>query len=260
MDQVELAAYALERLGVRGGDLEALQTLRLDRIIDVAVDISDRFGKMVFDGAVDGIALPAHPVEMLRSGAAAQVPLMIGTTANEFRGGIPEALAISDEGLVDMLSNVIGRRDTGCGAREPLARYRLDFPEMSNARAFGEIFTDYAHANAIAVAEAKHAGGGTPVYTYLYTAGQARHCDELPYLFRWGQDGNLADIMSDTWLTFARTGNPNHDGIPHWQPYSPDHRSTMILDETPRTETDPLRHARLRWDELSAANNQDRTG
>ena len=34
---------------------------------------------------------------------------------------------------------------------------------------------------------------------------------------------------SSTWLAFARTGHPNHDGIPHLPPYSSDRRPMMIF-------------------------------
>jgi para-nitrobenzyl esterase len=250
MDPTELAGFVLDRLGVAPGDISALRELDLDRIIDVAIEVSERFGTMVFGGAVDGLALPGHPVELLEAGAASAVPLMIGTTTDEFRGVIPAGVELPDEELISRLASVMGRRDTGTGAREPVAVYRHRRPGVTNAELFGDVFTGYAQAQAQGIAEAKIAGGGAPVYMYLFAAAPARHCDELAYLFRRDSEDALADQISDTWLTFARTGDPNHDGLPEWPPYSLSSRATMILDHQSRLEHDPLGDVRRIWQEI----------
>jgi para-nitrobenzyl esterase len=40
----------------------------------------------------------------------------------------------------------------------------------------------------------------------------------------------MADLMSSVWIAFARTGNPNTEGLPEWSPYDLENRSTMVLD------------------------------
>lgn len=54
----------------------------------------------------------------------------------------------------------------------------------------------------------------------------------------------LADVMSEAWLAFARTGNPNHPGLPDWPQYQTDDRATMIFDTTPAVVNDPRRQER----------------
>ena len=49
----------------------------------------------------------------------------------------------------------------------------------------------------------------------------------------------LADVMSEAWLAFARSGDPNHDGLPEWAPYDEDSRATMMFDDEPRLMDDP---------------------
>jgi para-nitrobenzyl esterase len=57
----------------------------------------------------------------------------------------------------------------------------------------------------------------------------------------------LAGAMSEAWLAFARTGNPNHPALPHWPAYSLEERQTMIFDTLCRLEHDPGREERLAW-------------
>jgi len=57
----------------------------------------------------------------------------------------------------------------------------------------------------------------------------------------------LAEEWSSTLLAFARTGDPNGAGLPHWPPYSPNERQVLILDATSRIEQDPDRDLRIRW-------------
>jgi len=90
---------------------------------------------------------------------------------------------------------------------------------------------------------------GAPVYMYLFTwqspvfdgKYKALHCMELPFVFDnierarqmtgGGQEAHiLADKMSSAWINFAKTGNPNHDGLPQWPAYNPENTSTMFFD------------------------------
>ena len=40
----------------------------------------------------------------------------------------------------------------------------------------------------------------------------------------------LADKMSQSWINFAKTGNPGHKGLPAWQKYSAANGATMFFD------------------------------
>ena len=40
----------------------------------------------------------------------------------------------------------------------------------------------------------------------------------------------LGDKMSSALINFARTGNPNADGLPIWAPFDPSKENTMWLD------------------------------
>jgi carboxylesterase type B len=58
----------------------------------------------------------------------------------------------------------------------------------------------------------------------------------------------LADAMHRAWISFARTGDPNHDGIPAWGAYELDERATMHFDTPCTVRHDPGAEARAAWD------------
>jgi len=49
----------------------------------------------------------------------------------------------------------------------------------------------------------------------------------------------VSDAMQDAFIAFARSGDPNHAGLPRWEPYALPRRQTMIFDLTPRMADDP---------------------
>jgi para-nitrobenzyl esterase len=51
--------------------------------------------------------------------------------------------------------------------------------------------------------------------------------------------------MSAAWAAFARTGNPNHKGLPKWPVFKTDERATMILDNQCKVVNDPHGEERL---------------
>ena len=62
----------------------------------------------------------------------------------------------------------------------------------------------------------------------------------------------LMERMMDAWIAFARTGNPNHKGLPEWIPYSAAERPTMIFDNDCRLVNDPRREDRLAFEKYPA--------
>jgi para-nitrobenzyl esterase len=55
----------------------------------------------------------------------------------------------------------------------------------------------------------------------------------------------MADMMSETWLAFARTGDPNNTTIPLWRPYDLETRTVMLFNAQPSAQSDPYREERL---------------
>jgi len=46
-------------------------------------------------------------------------------------------------------------------------------------------------------------------------------------------------MMSESWLSFARSGDPNNFTVPQWPAYTSSVRAMMLFDVTPEVKIDP---------------------
>jgi para-nitrobenzyl esterase len=64
--------------------------------------------------------------------------------------------------------------------------------------------------------------------------------DEAKSMTGTGQDRYpLQAEMSGAWAAFARSGNPNHKGLPKWPRFTVEDRATMIFDKECKVANDP---------------------
>jgi para-nitrobenzyl esterase len=130
-----------------------------------------------------------------------------------------------------------------------IAEYRKIFPSAKPLEIAGLVGADLFRRGAVLQAERKAAQGGAPAYLYWFgwktpvLDGRplAYHCQDLAM---WLDNIDLAvqatggvpearalaAKMSSALVAFARTGNPNHAGIPRWPAYSTRAPANMIFD------------------------------
>ena len=119
------------------------------------------------------------------------------------------------------------------------------------------------------IAERRAALGKAPVYLYYFAwetpvqGGRLKspHALEISFVFdnteksaRFTGGGPraaaLADKMSDAWIAFARTGNPNTPKLPTWTPYDTRGRATLVLNDASEVVSDPTRERRIAMQEV----------
>ena len=111
-----------------------------------------------------------------------------------------------------------------------------------------------------ALAERKSAQRKANVFLYMFAwetklmdgRPRAYHCSEIPFIFMntdrcdtmtgaTEEARLLSTKVSRAWVSFAKTGNPNHAGLPKWPPFTQDKGETMIFNNTCKVKHDPDR-------------------
>ncbi|HTO70207.1 MAG TPA: carboxylesterase/lipase family protein [Myxococcota bacterium] len=215
---------------------------------------------------VDGVHLPQHPFHPTAAPAGAAVPLMIGTNLDEsamFVAADPKRRKLSEADLVRRLGPMLGDK-----LDRVLSTYKRTRPDATPWDLFIAITTEPTRIMSMRLAERKAEGGTAPAYMYLFTWAsdfmgglfKSSHALEIPFVFDNVEGapitgsrpdrGALAELMSETWLAFARNGDPNHAGLPSWRPYTKQRRDTMILDVPPRAEQAPRQEEIDAWRDI----------
>ena len=263
-----------ELLGVDSGDAEALQSAPVDDILAAQAKLEERMlyvameaGKqpeMPFRPVIDGEFLTAMPIDAVRDGQAAGVAALIGCLDEEsklFAAMVPteppneeDAIAVMDGLHGD------GRHlyDIYRAAREARGEPTTPY-EIQTAVSGDELFR--VPAQRLLDAQSQH---NDQTWCYLFDwkspmldgALGSCHALDIPFVFGThkvasafageGVAANaLAELTMDTWLAFARSGDPSTDNLP-WPKWDAESRQTVVLGESARIEND------FRSEEVSA--------
>jgi len=151
---------------------------------------------------------------------------------------------LDEAGLREQVAKVAGAE-----ADNVIAAYRRAHPELNPAELALVVLTGSNFwIRSVLLAERKQARGTAPVHMYDFAwtvpafggSLASPHSADVPFVFdNLGAIGAtagspppqaLADRVANTWIAFARSGDPNNPSIPAWPAYTPDRRATMVLD------------------------------
>lgn len=131
-----------------------------------------------------------------------------------------------------------------------LSAYGDKYAKSGNAGLLDLVDTDFIfRPSTLEQGRLKAVQQGAPVYMYMFAwespvmDGMLRstHCMEIPFVFNnvvrhasmTGGDAEacaLGEKMSSAWLNFARTGNPNAEGLPQWDTFTKENGALMYFD------------------------------
>jgi para-nitrobenzyl esterase len=224
---------------------------------------------LMLQPVVDGESLPELPIEAIARGSAPGVPLLAGSTREEWNlfaltdTALP---TLSEAGLVERLA-----RRVGSGAQPLIETYRKAIGERAEPATPRDLYlaieTDRCfRIPGVRLAEAQ--GAHSPsVYSYLFTWKSpllngllgACHAVELGFVFGTLRERGVAQFcgagpeaealcakVMDSWIAFARSGDPSCASL-RWPRYTAADRATMRLGERCEPLLAPLDEERCAW-------------
>lgn len=224
--------------GIEGTDANALAKLRaltVAQIIDGGQE-NDK-GIPIYSGPIlDGKLVVETAESAYKAGRQNKVSVIIGNNSAEVPAGFVNAR--SKEELLNQFGNM---KDEAAAAYDT-----ADFAKMLTLINTDKVWAEPARFTARAVT-----AKGQPAYVYLFSYVSssmkqmmrhgAAHASEIGYVFNnlrsWNgsvitaQDSAVAKMMNTYWTNFAKTGNPNGNGLPDWFAY--DSTKNEILEIKP---------------------------
>ena len=188
-----------------------------------------------FSFCIDGEFLPRPYGELMEAGDFNDFDVMIGSCAQEFPVGDPEAL--TKEAYEAYLEEAFPDRAADMKKWYPAS------DGVSAAKQLATIASDMMLMGSVKLAQLC-AKFGRRAYVWLMTkenetprghAAGSPHCAEMPYVFgrvdkgernpffdyHWvGADYDFMELIQGYWQTFCASGDPNGEGRPAWKPYA----------------------------------------
>ena len=274
-DATAFAERFLAELNIKPNEIRKLQEIPIEQVQGAAKKLlpgrsalgmaDPRRGAMArMAPVVEGRYLPNHPFDPVAAPTAAGIPIIIGTNRHEnstFLTLDPKRKKLTEPELQERLRPILGDK-----VDSVIATYKKTRPEATPWDLFVALTSEGTRRASIALAERKAAASPDPVYMYLLTwetdylgdLFRACHILEIPFVFDTVDDMaitggrpdkyELLESINGAWIAFAHGGNPNHPGLPKWEPYSAQKRATMILDVPCRMAVDPFREELEAWE------------
>ena len=200
-------------------NLKALRNLPVEKLVS-GTNMEE------FWPVVDGIAIADDQYKLYESGNYNDVDILIGTNSDE------GWMFTRETSVEDFESHIRGT--FGDFADRLLAMYPVKTPAEVHF-ALADIFRDGHFAwGTYAWANLQSAKSDKNVYLYYFDQNSggfmgsprgANHVAEMPFVYGWGTDRfsdvekSMSQIMSQYWINFVKTGNPNAPGLPFWTTY-----------------------------------------
>jgi len=256
-DTQAIGAEVLAELGLSTDQVDSLQTIPFEKLSAAGTKALKKVEeKMKAEGkpisgfglgwgpSVDGEDLPYQLFSEEAFALSKNIPLLIGTVKNEFA---PFAnmrfVGATEETIMNHIKETYKEKSDAY-----IQAVKKAYPTDTAPKDLLDVDTMFRPGAVVQANEKSSLKDGAPVYMYLFTwqspvfdgKYKSLHCMELPFVFDnieraknmtgGGQEAHkLADKVSQAWINFAKTGNPNHNGLPNWPAYNSTNTATMHL-------------------------------
>ncbi|MFW9784190.1 MAG: carboxylesterase/lipase family protein [Candidatus Heimdallarchaeota archaeon] len=277
------AELVLAELNLNHDDLEGYRKLPIENIIEGFTKAQGKAllnrVELEFRPYIDGESLPEHPIKAIEKGYAKDIELIVGTNLEEWRfwrafePNFEELELTRIKKRIENLLTAIGEDERKIV--EIIKTYENSREQINLSINLHEIYeafmTDYIFripSINFAEAQSKHQKN-TYVYMFNWKTpfdnGRfgAMHAMEIAFVFggfwedylftfpkKTDETAALSEKMMNAWASFAKSGNPNHKGLPEWPTYESKKRKTMIFDKNVEVWDDPLGKERELWSQL----------
>ena len=263
-----IGSAVLNELGLIPSQVDSIQKVPYDKLVAAGTKALQKVreqltaeGKPVGMGlrfgwgpTLDGMFLKNNPGDPQALALSSNVPLLIGSTKNEFMPSLrnPDLRKANEAQVKEFLQKQWKDKTDAY-----IAAVKKAYPNDTRPTDLMDI-DGFFRPGMVAQANAKSSNGDAGVYMYLFTWQspimngdyKAVHCMEIPFVMNniarceemtgGGKEAYaLADKMSQSWINFARTGDPNHKGLPTWPKYNSSVGATMMFDNTSAVRNHP---------------------
>lgn len=254
----------LGKLGVKENDLGALLEMPLERLVEGLSATDPVLGGGVYFGPVlDMKWLTRHPFWPDANPQSNAMPMILGNTRDETRAFVaPDSTRMPDLGWDNIAERIAPELRIDILPEWVVSEYRARYPGWTPEQVFYDATTCGRSWRGQVIEAEERAKAGAPGFVYQLDFGSrtdprrgAFHTMDIPLVFgtlgaEGSQTGTGADAraaskaMQDSFVAFARTGDPNHAGLPRWPRYRLDQRATMVFDVRSHVENDPRKWQR----------------
>ncbi|MEH7097172.1 carboxylesterase/lipase family protein [Neobacillus vireti] len=244
-DGTHIVNAMLKELGFGEGEVEKLETVPYDLM-------ASAYNKVWPEIARQGLYVGGNPVPnefyvgdprvVGFTEHARTIPVLIGSVFGEFAfgPGVPHKYDLFEDEIKPMIVEKYGE-----ASEELINLFKAAYPNknLTDLLALDSMFRSPTKD----FIEKKANHEEAPIFSFMfafefpYDDGKpAWHCSEIPFVFHNTDKVPICNVpdFSDkleeqifgAWINFAKSGNPNHQGLPEWLACKPGDEATMIFD------------------------------
>ena len=238
----KLGEAVVAELGISPEDIDKIQTVPYSELTEAGRRATANVRGIAggFAPTMDGEVIVSQPFAPAFADFSMDIPIIIGSTLNEM-GANYYGKEVTLEEAKAALEPTFGE-DTD----EFIEAYFEAWPDgsLQDMLSLDRMFRH----NSLVTCNAVNELGTAPAYNYLFawqkpTDHYSAHGDELPFFFNTIEKERnkvpeitpevekLQEIMSDYWVSFAYTGDPNTGDLPKWHSFREANEPCMIFDE-----------------------------